>query len=201
MFWIIVIIHFIRQSFGGIVAYEFLKKFYGLYPSNGQTACCLSVILSSTPTSIALVEQESKRLLHETLIQSQNQEHHLKQQGELFHALHVCRTKEIPKPLLSAREHAGSLWRGTTAIANYVAISPKALDSLPPALVLRGEFDFVTEKCVMGWKLIWPTGRIKFVLLENCAHHGLLEQETLYGQVVGSFCCEHDDDEAITMVK
>ncbi len=171
-----------------------MKKFYGLYPTNVQSACCLSVILSSTPTSIALVEQESKRLLYETFIQNQDQEHHPKQQGELFHALHVCRTKEIPKPLQSAREHSGSLWRGTTAIANYVAKSPQEQDSLPPALVLRGEFDFVTEQCVMGWKSIWPTAKIKFVVLENCAHHGLLEQETLYGQVVGSFCCQHDDD-------
>jgi proline iminopeptidase len=179
------------------VAYEFLKRFTNAHYSNNRSACCLSVILSSTPTSIALVEQESKRLLHETTIQSQQEQQQEQHQGELFHAQHVCRTKEIPKPLQSAREHAGSLWRGTTAIADYVATSPREQQLLPPALILRGEYDFVTEQCVMGWKSIWPTGKLKYFVLEECAHHGLLERETLYGQLIGSFCCEHDNDATI----
>lgn len=172
--------HLYGQSFGGIVAYEYLKKF--------NPTSCASVILSSTPTSIALVEQEAQRLLLET-----NQPTP-KEQGEAFHAKHVCRLNELPRPLQSARENAGTLWRGTTAIAEYSATPSSDNKQLPPLLVLRGEFDFVTEECVSGWNKLWNEKHVTNLVLEGCAHHGLLEKGTFYGEAVGLFCYENDNN-------
>ena len=167
--------HLYGQSFGGILAYEYLKK-----NSANRDHECLSVVLSSAPWNVTQVEQEASRLI-------QNLE-----SPELFRETHQCRTREMPQPLAIAYGKAGTVWRGTTAITNYQAI-PLSDDksSMPSCLVLRGQYDFVTDPCIEGWKNMFGK-RIRYRTLEGCSHHGLLENPTRYGETLESFFIEYD---------
>jgi pimeloyl-ACP methyl ester carboxylesterase len=180
--------HLYGQSFGGILAYELVKR---MAESDKEAPYkVLSMILSSTPTDVKRVEGEAQRLI-DTLLKVDNDETKV---GERFRLAHTCQTPEMPQPLINAYAHAGAVWRGTTAIPNYVAAPPtfsSGTSTLPPTMVLRGEHDFVTEVCVQEWKTNIPT-RIRFKTLSGCAHHGLLEKGSTYGDMIDSFCGEYD---------
>ncbi|KAG7371956.1 proline iminopeptidase [Nitzschia inconspicua] len=60
--------HFLGHSWGGILAFEFLKQQQKNGDSNDSSSsscCCCSLVLSSTPTAASLIESESKRLYQE----------------------------------------------------------------------------------------------------------------------------------------
>ena len=87
-----------------------------------------------------------------------------------------------------------------TSFNDYVAAPPKSTTpmeiQLPPALILRGQYDFVSEANCRHWEDIYHScglGKIcQFITVINCSHYGFLEQETLYGNVVLSFLHDHD---------
>lgn len=171
--------HLHGHSFGGILAFEYLK-------STAETKN-LSLVLSSTPTSIALAEEESKTLLDAIKAETGDEP---RQCLDTFRQLHECRVVPIPLPLLDAYSQAGSAWRGTKAIPDYVASGDATTTKLPPALVLRGQFDFITNRCIEGWKAIFD--QCQTVVLAGCSHHGLLENEELYRDVIHSFLINND---------
>ena len=103
--------HLYGQSFGGILAYEYLKR-CAEQANNKQDdgmPQCLSVILSSAPPDIQKVEEDAEWLV-EAL-----------ERPELFRETHQCRTPELPPPLADAYAHAGSVWRGSSVLRDYVA--------------------------------------------------------------------------------
>ena len=179
--------HLYGQSFGGILAFEYLKRVAERKKSldsvcDNEEEGCLSVILSSTPCNVSQVEKEAQTIIDAL------------EDANLFRERHQCRTVEMPGPLKAAYDHAGTTWRGTTAIANYAAKPLHAgAERTPSALVLRGEYDFVTAPCVTPWKdLLWTSRSVRFQTLAGCSHHGLLEQPLLYGDIVESFFAEYD---------
>ena len=182
--------HLYGQSFGGILAFEYLKRCaeQGNDSNNeDDDEGCLSVILSSTPTNVRQVEEEAQRLI-EAL-----------PDPELFRETHQCRTPEMPEPLANAYASAGTVWRGTTAIQDYFAQPPTNNDEggnnisiMPSALVLRGEYDFVTEDCSKDWKKLFNSRSVRERTLQDCSHHGLHENGLLYGDIVDSFFSEYD---------
>jgi len=175
--------HLYGQSFGGILAYEYMKRLAERTDKgNSDGVVVLSAILSSSPTSVQMVQDEADLLL----LQLQNS-------TEQFRQLHQCRTSEWPQPLADAYAHAGSVWRGTTAIYNYVATPPKeGASRMPPCMVMRGEYDFVSQRCIEGWRQCFNHGFSRTKVLEGCSHHGLLERATEYGEVVDSYFAEYD---------
>lgn len=178
--------HLYGQSYGGIVAFEYMKRL----AENGQDNVeCLSAILSSTPTCISQVEQEADRLLSTLSTDGMNDEN----LAEAFQREHQCRTETMPQPLVDAYANAGTVWRGSSAIANYKA-EPPCPDAarMPSCMILRGEFDFVTEACVEGWKDCFNHPFVRFKVLNGCSHHALLENGFMYGEVVDSFFAEYD---------
>lgn len=187
--------HLFGQSFGGILGYEFLKRRAerkGMEEGNMNTDDykVLSFIASSTPTSVPKVEAQVQDLL-QALLEDDDDETTVE---ERFQQTHICRTEEKPKALKDAYAHAGTVWRGSNAIADYVAEPPsETADPLPPAMIMRGEYDFVTEECCQDWKeTLWNQKRIREKVLEGCSHHGLLENGFVYGDIVDSFCTEYD---------
>ena len=80
-------------------------------------------------------------------------------------------------------------WRGSAAIAGYV-VPPADGAALPPALVVRGERDFVDAASVEDWGP--ALGAVDFEVLPGCGHHGLLEDGDLYAAVWGEFWDAHD---------
>jgi proline iminopeptidase len=173
--------HLYGQSFGGILAFEYLKRCAERQKSTIDQQGCLSVILSSTPTDVRKVEQEAARMIEQLA------------KPELFRETHQCRTPEMPQPLVDAYANAGTVWRGTSAIQEYVAtkVSENAL-RMPSGLVMQGEHDFVTPACTQDWKDLFNSRSIREKVLKGCSHHGLLENGALYGDIVDSFFSEYD---------
>ncbi|KAI2495206.1 alpha/beta hydrolase [Fragilaria crotonensis] len=198
--------HLYGQSFGGILAYEYLKRRTQqsqLNVAKDADPVCLSCVLSSTPTSVKRVEETYDQLL-DALAQDPTLEGISLQ--ERFRMTHQCRMAASPQPLLDAYAHAGTVWRGTDAIKTWEATpisditnmesSSSSSSSLPPMLILRGEYDFVTEECSARWKevLLLPgtIQQVRFRVLKRCSHHGLLEDGPKYGEVLDSFFAEFD---------
>lgn len=181
--------HLFGQSFGGILGYEFLKRIAERKERNPSYEI-LSFCMSSSPSNVMEVEEAANSLL-EALLAEDPDESTIE---ERFQSNHICRSTERPQPLIDAYAHAGTIWRGSNVIADYVAQPPMEGSALlPPTMVMRGEFDFVTSSCLTPWKeKIWNHGRIREKVLTGCAHHGLLENGQLYGDLVDSFFTEYD---------
>eukprot|EP00587_Corethron_hystrix_P000685 CAMPEP_0113303220 /NCGR_PEP_ID=MMETSP0010_2-20120614/3729_1 /TAXON_ID=216773 ORGANISM="Corethron hystrix, Strain 308" /NCGR_SAMPLE_ID=MMETSP0010_2 /ASSEMBLY_ACC=CAM_ASM_000155 /LENGTH=372 /DNA_ID=CAMNT_0000157185 /DNA_START=83 /DNA_END=1201 /DNA_ORIENTATION=+ /assembly_acc=CAM_ASM_000155 len=190
--------HLYGQSFGGILAFEYAKRVAerrGSRPSddanddNGAPQC-LSVILSSAPTDVKMVEQEADKIVAK-LMEEDDDKSTL---AERFRLKCQCRVDSYPEPLKAAYDRAGTFWRGTAAIPEYVAHPPtENAEKMPSALVIRGEFDFVSPECVRGWKsTAFNHQFVREKTLSGCSHHGLLENGAAYGEMVDSFCSEYD---------
>jgi proline iminopeptidase len=181
--------HLYGQSFGGILAFEYMKRMAERRDSHQGGV--LSTILSSTPTSVALVESEVNHLL--STLQSSSSSLDDSTLMEQFHLNHQCRISNQPQPLVDAYAHAGSVWRGTTAISDYQATLPnKGSARMPSCMVMRGEHDFVTQTCIDGWKQCFNHNYVRSKVMDGCSHHGLLEQGALYGNIVDMYFAEYD---------
>ena len=113
--------------------------------------------------------------------------------NELFRRTHQCRLPDMPKVLADAYANAGTVWRGTEAIADYVARPPpEDASRMPSSMIMRGEFDFVGEASVGGWKEAFNTPFLRYKTLEGCSHHALLENGALYGEMIDSYFAEYD---------
>eukprot|EP00541_Cyclophora_tenuis_P004367 CAMPEP_0116565360 /NCGR_PEP_ID=MMETSP0397-20121206/13856_1 /TAXON_ID=216820 /ORGANISM="Cyclophora tenuis, Strain ECT3854" /LENGTH=260 /DNA_ID=CAMNT_0004092127 /DNA_START=127 /DNA_END=909 /DNA_ORIENTATION=+ len=166
--------HLYGHSFGGVIAYEYLKR---ERPTN-----CRSVVLSSSPANVAQSNADWDRLQEaisaETFIPFLAE--------EKFRQQHLCRTFLAPKALGDAFVRAGRVWSGTEmeSIKNYRATIRRPLID-PPALLLRGEHDFVVRSNLDRWNSVFA--ETETVELTGCSHHGLLEQPKLYGTTLESF--------------
>ena len=101
----------------------------------------------------------------------------------------------MPEPLKLAYNSAATpgMWRSTEVIKDYVAHPPmEGSKRMPSAMVMRGENDFVTEKCIQGWKDAFNQNFVRSKTLPGCSHHGLLENSKEYGRVVDEFFSEYD---------
>lgn len=108
---------------------------------------------------------------------------------EQFMAAHNCRLPGEQPELAAAYAHAGTTWRGSSAIAG-LEVDADALGCIGcPTLVLRGEHDFVTEACVAPWSAL---PEATFVTLAGTSHHALLEDTGAYLSALGGFLCESD---------
>ena len=162
---------------------------------------CQSLILASAPTSASLIQGESKRLYREIAgISSEQEEQHedpasKQQHTEAFRQTHECRLVHTPLALMDALAQAGpTSWRGIPAIADYKV--SEVLSSMQlPTLVLTGEYDFCTPACVEGWKDVIPNPAPKEVVLTNCSHYGMLEDERQYGKAITEFLLAKDNKE------
>lgn len=183
--------HLYGQSYGGMLAFEYMKSVASSCNNKDDDVKCLSAILSSAPTNVAEIEKEFERLTKE--LSPPGQDITEEKLNELFRKTHQCRLPEMPKILGDAYANAGTVWRGTAAIADYVAQPPlEDAARMPSSLIMRGEFDFVSEASVEGWKNAFNTKFLRYKTLEGLSHHGLLENGELYGEIVDSYFGEYD---------
>ena len=188
--------HLYGQSYGGILAFEYMKSIAqeSRENKNDDDIKCLSACLSSAPTNVAEIEKEFIRLV-DKLSEGKEEENALSESeiDDLFRVTHQCRIPEMPKILADAYANAGTVWRGTEAIADYVAKPPfKDAARMPSTLIMRGEYDFVSESSVEGWKDAFNTQFLRYKTLKGCSHHGLLENGKLYGEIIDSYFAEYD---------
>jgi proline iminopeptidase len=179
--------HLYGQSFGGILAFEYMKRQAERNYKDADDEGCLSAVLSSTPINVKQVEMEAGRLISELNLSEDNDV------AEAFRLAHQCRTPDKSQPLVDSYAHAGTVWRGTMAIPDYEAQPPSENAArMPSTMVMRGEHDFVTEACVEGWKDVFNHKFVRLKTVAGCSHHGLLENGALYGDMVDSFFAEYD---------
>ena len=115
--------HLYGQSYGGILAFEYLKSVATEGDDDGSAPVCLSAILSSAPTNVTEVESEFVRLIQEIASSAEDSKTEAELE-ELFRETHRCRLPEMPRVLEDAYARAGSVWRGTSAISGYAASPP-----------------------------------------------------------------------------
>ena len=190
------IFHLYGHSFGGILAFEYIKV---AKPNN-----CLSLTLASAPTSSKLIMQETCRLSVELMKSSESDSEPVdeldpnqrKRSSEAFSKVHECRLEVLPLALQDAYAQAApASWRGLQAIEikDYQAETALGQESVtvPPTMILVGEFDFCTNKCIEGWKeLLTPPPEV--VSVSGCSHYGILEDESEYGKLLFRFL-KHND--------
>jgi len=183
--------HLYGQSFGGILAFEYLKRIAERNVDDNGDSRCLSVILSSSPCDVEQVETVAESLIGELMAKDDDASTIM----ERFRISHQCQSEERPKALSDAYAHAGQpgVWRGTDSIKGWKAIKPKeGSQRMPSCMVMRGEHDFVTSECVEGWKEAFNHKFVRMKVLDGCSHHGLLENGLNYGDIVDSFFSEYD---------
>jgi L-proline amide hydrolase len=181
--------HLYGQSFGGILAFEYLKRVAEKKNSGDDQPECLSVILSSTPSNVEQVEASANILMDNLLVEDDD----MSSLPERFRLQNQCRIPEKPQSLVDAYSHAGTVWRGTDVIKDWKAKGPAdGASRMPSALVMRGEHDFVSDECVQGWKKVFNHPFVRIKVLDGCSHHGLLENGREYGDIVDSYCSEYD---------
>ncbi|KAL3794403.1 hypothetical protein HJC23_012940 [Cyclotella cryptica] len=181
--------HLYGHSYGGILAFEYMKAVASEKKENDVE--CLSAVLSSAPSDIPQLEKEFVRLTGK--LTAADGTLSAEELNELFRVNYQCRLDAMPEELAYAYANAGTVWSGTNAIANYVARPPpEDATRMPSALITRGEFDFVSEDSVQGWKRTFNHKFLRFRTLEGCSHHGLYENGSLYGEIVDSYVTEYD---------
>jgi pimeloyl-ACP methyl ester carboxylesterase len=113
---------------------------------------------------------------------------------EEFRRTHECRLSVPSLALMDAMAQAGPTpWRGIQAIPGYKA-DGSIVDAKISTLLIRGEYDFCTDACMEGWKdkIVPHDGNdrplhFRTIVLPNCSHYTMLEDERLYGEEVTSF--------------
>ncbi|KAL7461580.1 hypothetical protein ACHAXS_001996 [Conticribra weissflogii] len=189
--------HLLGHSFGGIVAYEFLKENLSLPPK------CLSIILSNTPCNMKTSLKESARLkeeMREEMFQESRETDDQisdKSISERLRKRNECRTDTVPSPLACAIENRGTMFSGPEAVSDYIAVPSPDEHELPPALLIKGEHDFINEECIKGWRNIFSCDdkrrmNIREELMENCSHYCHLENGPRFGTLVNNHCFIHD---------
>ena len=191
--------HLYGHSYGGIIAYEYIKRSAennDMKENIQPKTLCLSVSLSSTPCNVRKVDEEAETLLQQFKEQKMASCAPAEDSAEMFRKTHLCRTEKLPTPLQEAYIRKGSVWEGTKVIEDYVAtpLKPFTTTKLPPSLVMRGEMDFVSEKfSLLEWQKMLGTAKRDLLTLSKCSHHGLLENESLYGETVRSFLLKNEE--------
>ncbi|KAL7525504.1 hypothetical protein ACHAXR_001041, partial [Thalassiosira sp. AJA248-18] len=206
--------HLLGHSLGGAIGYEFIKR--QIMESRDGTRSerdmpqCLSFILSNASTNFELSSREQIRLFHEFQLQHLQTRMPSKQQQtkslsikDQFFQTHICRTPSKPAELESALHRRGKDWSANDYTAmplgRDIADAGISADSasnnrFPPVLIIRGEYDFVTEACTRGWNNIFALqpmngqSKLKEVIIKECAHYPHFEQPDHYLAEVDKFC-------------
>lgn len=178
--------HLLGHSFGGIVAYEFAKT------KDIMDSTCLSLTLNSTPANMKTSLEEVSRLEAEIRRELQLGSYEGSKASSLIRdrlrKRNECRIEEMPEPLQAAIEGRGTLF-GPEAVSDYVAYPPLGL-FFPPVLLIRGQYDFISEVCIQGWRDIFGQdtnsrgNAYREETIKNCAHYCHLEDAKSFGDLV-----------------
>lgn len=204
--------HLLGHSFGGAVGYEYLKRqSIASREASGEGGVpqCLSFILSNASTNFQLSSSEQMRLFQEfsqTKIPSKQQKTKSLDVREQFFQTHICRTPRKPAELESALSRRGKQWSAneytamplahdtTLGAADADAAVGGGANQFPPVLIVRGQYDFVTDRCTRGWNDIFASSMVrgqtkpKEVVMKDCSHYPHFERPEQYCREVEQFC-------------
>jgi pimeloyl-ACP methyl ester carboxylesterase len=176
--------HLFGHSFGGIVAYEALA-------SGTLSGECLSLVLVSTPADLPLALQEVQQLKSGLVPEANSSLEPNQAVEKMFAESYECRVRALPLQLQQSFEMAGfssspSSWQ---TVGTYVVQPPEANDQKVklPLLLLRGEFDFISEACMEKWQDCFKQhdesqqdSSVTVTTIPGVAHYGMLEDEQAF---------------------
>jgi proline iminopeptidase len=178
--------HICGHSLGGAIGYEYLRKL-----GNGNTKNlpqCLSFVLSNASTNFKLSTSEKERLFDQFVKQMNASKE--KGSQDLFFHCHICRTETIPDVLKLALSRRGKEWSANEYVA--LPIDRDLINVFPPVLIIRGEYDFVTESCTNGWDILIGKA-LQVVVLNDCAHYPHIEHPHEYSRELYRFCISNEN--------
>ena len=199
--------HILGHSFGGVLAYEYSKSTLNDIEPDKPT--CLSLTLSNTPSNMAMSHAESSRivkLIHEECMLDSGRAKDIPISriiNDKFQKRHECRTEHFPEPLVAAIQGRGVVF-GPEDVRDYIAVppavsSPRSINQvdipMPPVLLIRGEYDFVTEECIKGWRKIFTsnvTRGYREEVLKDCSHYCHLENSLEFCDLIKTHCFIND---------
>ena len=194
--------HLYGHSFGGVVAYEYVKRVaerpqYGEQTSDKDNKghSCHSVIISNSSTSVAMSNEESDRILQELEVGLNTQDASIV--NDAFWKRSQCRLDKTPAVLQDAIDNTGVEWFSAPQLLDYVAKSTSRwARELPPALVISGTNDFVTKPCTEGWRRLFKHNKITEAEVDG-SHYLHLEKPQEYGELLSSFLSRQDQEEEL----
>jgi pimeloyl-ACP methyl ester carboxylesterase len=174
--------HLFGHSFGGVLAFEFLRSYLNHDNLLDSLPFCRSVILSNTPTNLQQCNQDYDCLFARDPLQ--------------FWKKHACNIG-IPPSLQDAMKNAGTVWTGMDVVADYRARplslgdqSNKDLET-PQLLILSCTRDFAYPTSnEVAWREVIPMSymnQTQFVNFDDCSHYPFYEDEASYGRTLRDF--------------
>jgi len=109
--------HMLGHSFGGIIAYEYMKKTFA-NKSLINSPTLLSITLSSTPFDVHQVDKDCESQMD--VIRDSGNYSTSEEVNQSFQQTFVCRTETLPRPLQVAFSKRGKVW-GQEMIQDYIA--------------------------------------------------------------------------------
>jgi len=202
--------HMLGHSFGGIIAYEYMKKtFANKNLINSPTL--LSITLSSTPFDVHQVDKDSESQMD--VIRDSENYSTTEEVNQSFQQTFVCRTESLPQPLQVAFSRRGKVC-GQEMIQDYIAepLPPTFQKNdantdnnimLPSILLTRGEFDFVTARqSIDNWKETFARSNydhsifdIDALTVNNSGHYSMLDNSSFYTDALDTFLSRTDNAE------
>ena len=172
----------------------------------------LSITFCSAPSNLREVEDESKMLLDSFIPTCSTDSNTMDEASESYDEIYknssfqkefVCRTSDgiLPVPLQEAYKKKGNVWEGSDAIIDYIAQPLNDTASfLPPVMLLRGEYDFVSEKHGFDdWKNLINHNSVICRTMSSCAHYSMLENSASHSTTLESFLGAHENESPVTV--
>lgn len=180
------------------------------------TRTLLSLTLCSTPSNLRQVEEETKVLLDSFLkscstdfdstemdeIHAVHNAHDVTFETPSFQKEYVCRTSDgvVPLPLQEAYKKKGQVWEGHDVIIDYVAqpLNTSA-SNLPPTMLVRGEYDFISEKNgIDEWRKLVNHTSVVCHTMSECAHYSMLENSAQHSVTLEAFLSQRENVTTVT---
>ena len=184
--------HLYGHSFGGVVAYEYVKRIaerpqYEQNSSNENNKghLCQSIIISNSSTSVAMSNEESDCILQELEEGLATQDASIV--NDAFWKRNQCRLEQTPTVLQEAIDNTGVEWFHSPHLLDYVA------KELPPALIIGGTHDFVTKPCTEGWRQLFKHNKITEVDIDG-SHYLHIEKPQEYGELLSTYLLRQEQE-------
>jgi len=191
--------HLYGHSFGGVVAYEYIKRIaerpqYEQNSSNENNKghVCQSIIISNSSTSVAMSNEESDCILQELEEGLATQDASIV--NDAFWKRSQCRLEQTPTVLQEAIDNTGVEWFHSPHLLDYVAKSTSRwARELPPALIIGGTHDFVTKPCTEGWRQLFKHNKITEVDIDG-SHYLHIEKPQEYGELLSTYLLRQEQE-------
>lgn len=162
------------HSWGGTLAYEYATS------DIAKTSNVTALVLSNTSTSSSLTQREIRRKIGELIMDGVVNE----DLDAQFRSRHQCRVESsLLSDTLKGMSHIPS-WSGLHSILSWEIDAASSLGETK-VLVIQGEFDFSTPRCMDRWASV--ARQVEFVTIPRSSHMPHIENPSQFRFVILNF--------------